>query len=80
MTGLVQSFDADRGFGFIKPLIGKPNEVKNVFVHVSQVAERKPLPVGAEVRFDLVRGEQGPQAANVTLRHLRGNVLLETGS
>ncbi|MEP7366193.1 MAG: cold shock domain-containing protein [Acidobacteriota bacterium] len=69
MTGLIVSYDSARGYGWIKPLIGRPDEVGNVFVHRSQLRGCAALPKGAQVRFDLVRGGngRGPQAANVKL-------------
>lgn len=81
MTGLIKSYSSGRGFGFITPLVGKPNSTEAVFFHVSGVAGRvdggpePALPRGAEVTFDLVRGENGPQATNVTLVKLGGNSL-----
>jgi len=73
MTGIVQSFNDQKGFGFIKPLIGRPNDVENVFFHQSQFPMkngRRPIPpVGAEVRFDLCRSDRGDgqQACNCEL-------------
>jgi hypothetical protein len=37
------------------------------------------VPVGAEVRFKLVRGERGPQAADIQLVELSGNSLRRLG-
>lgn len=76
MTGLVTRFDPKRGYGFIQPLIGKPNQTEDVFVHASAIIGGGTLPEGAEVTFQVVRGAQGrPQAANVKLRTLRARSL-----
>jgi cold shock CspA family protein len=80
MTGIVRKYDAVRGFRLIEPMIGKPDSAAMVFLHVSAIAGRKPgedpaIPTGAEVEFDLCRGDRGPQAANVRLRVLNGSVL-----
>jgi cold shock CspA family protein len=70
MTGIVKKFFEKAGYGFIQPLIGKPDTTPEVFFHVSSVRGRIAPPIGAEVRFKLVRGEHGPQAANVELLEL----------
>ena len=80
MVGIVRKYDNVRGFGLIMPLIGKPDSAALVFFHVSAIAGRTPgedpaIPTGAEVEFDLCRGDRGPQAANVTLRILKSSVL-----
>ena len=60
--GKVKWFNAEKGFGFIESENGT-----DVFVHFSAIAMDgyKPLEEGAEVEFDVVDGEKGPQAANV---------------
>jgi CspA family cold shock protein len=83
MTGIVKSYNNSRGFGLIAPLIGKPDSAALVFFHCSAIVGRKRgeesgLPTGAEVEFELVRGDRGPQAANVKLRTLNGSVLQTT--
>ena len=72
MTGIVQFFDADRGYGFVKPLIGKPEDTTLIYCHVTAFRRTNgqrpaPPPIGAELRFDVCRGERGPQCANVEL-------------
>jgi cold shock protein len=73
MKGIVRRFNPDKGFGFIQPLIGAPDKASDVYVHITAFVERRDrnesggIPAGAEVTFDLVRGSQGPQAANVRL-------------
>lgn len=75
MNGIVRSYNDAKGYGFIQPLIGKPDEVQNVYFHISGVArkgrERPTVVRGAEVSFDVVRGDRGPQAANVQLRTVK---------
>lgn len=63
MKGTVKWFDAKKGFGFISD-----EEGTDVFVHFSalQMEGFKVLDEGDEVEFEVVQGEKGPQAANVT--------------
>lgn len=69
MNGIVKSFTTARGFGFIQPLVGKPDETDNVYFHISACRFGAAPPVGAEVRFKLVRGGGGgrTQAGDVEL-------------
>ncbi len=61
-TGTVKWFNAKKGFGFISD-----EEGNDVFVHFSALMMDgfKVLEEGEKVRFDVVKGEKGPQAANV---------------
>jgi CspA family cold shock protein len=63
MQGKVKWFSAEKGFGFIES-----NEGGDVFVHFSAIQGDgfKTLDEGQEVVFDVVEGNRGPQAANVT--------------
>lgn len=63
MKGTVKWFNAKKGFGFISD-----EEGNDVFVHFSalQMDGFKILDEGDEVEFEVVNGEKGPQAANVT--------------
>lgn len=63
-TGTVKWFNAQKGFGFIKQENGE-----DVFVHFSalKMDGYKSIDEGAKVNFDVVQGEKGLQAANVTL-------------
>ena len=63
MKGTVKWFNAKKGFGFISDETGN-----GVFVHFSalQMDGFKVLDEGDEVEFEVVNGEKGPQAANVT--------------
>lgn len=61
--GTVKWFNAKKGFGFISD-----EEGKDIFVHFSAITMDgfKVLEEGQAVAFDIVNGEKGPQAANVT--------------
>lgn len=63
MKGTVKWFNAKKGFGFISDETGN-----DVFVHFSalQMEGFKVLDEGDEVEFEVIDGEKGPQAANVT--------------
>ena len=70
MKGTVKWFNAKKGFGFISD-----EEGNDVFVHFSalQMDGFKVLDEGDEVEFEVIDGEKGPQAANVTkLYKLKG--------
>lgn len=80
MTGIIRRYNEQRGYGFIQPLIGKPDSTADVYFHITAILGRQPgdrggVPIGAEVEFDLARGDKGPQAANIRLRRLGGNAL-----
>ena len=63
MKGVVRRFNNQRGFGFISD-----SEGNDVFVHYTGISGEgfKTLEEGQEVEFDIVQGEKGPQAVNVT--------------
>lgn len=63
MQGKVKWFNSEKGFGFIES-----NEGGDVFVHFSAIQGEgfKTLDEGQNVMFDVVQGNRGPQAANVT--------------
>ena len=62
--GTVKWFNAEKGFGFIS-VEGEDD----VFVHFSaiQADGYKTLEEGQQVEFEVVDGEKGPQATNVTV-------------
>lgn len=62
-VGSVKWFNDAKGFGFIQQDNGP-----DVFVHFSSIQEDgfKALAEGERVKFDVVNGKKGPQAANVT--------------
>jgi CspA family cold shock protein len=63
-TGTVKWFNDDKGFGFITPEDGQ----KDCFVHHSAIQGGgfKTLAEGERVEFDVVQGQKGPAAENVT--------------
>ncbi|GGL58009.1 cold-shock protein CspD [Sporolactobacillus putidus] len=62
-NGKVKWFNAEKGYGFIEVEGGN-----DVFVHYSAIEGDgfKTLEEGQEVSFEIVEGNRGPQAANVT--------------
>lgn len=61
--GVVKWFNEQKGFGFITQENGE-----DVFVHYSsiQIDGFKTLAEGQQVEFELVDGDKGPKATNVT--------------
>jgi len=63
VKGTVKWFNATKGYGFISTENGD-----DVFVHYSAIETDgfKTLEEGQQVQFEIVTGEKGPQATNVT--------------
>ena len=61
-NGTVKFFNEDKGFGFITPDDGG----KDVFVHVKGLNGTS-INEGDKVSYDVVEGQKGLNAANVTL-------------
>ena len=62
--GIVKFFSDLKGFGFIKPDEGD----KDLFIHRSNVnTSNHMLQEGQRVEFEVITGNKGPEASNVTL-------------
>ena len=63
MTGTIKTL-TDRGFGFI----AREGEAKDLFFHSKELkgVTFDELKVGDMVTFDVVQGEKGPSAVNVS--------------
>ena len=64
-NGTVKWFNDSKGFGFIAPDGGE----KDCFVHHSSIQADgfRSLAEGDKVEFDMVEGDKGPSAENVSL-------------
>jgi CspA family cold shock protein len=62
-TGTVKWFNDSKGFGFITSDNGQ-----DLFVHHTDIVSEgyRTLEEGAKVEFEVVQGEKGPRAKNVT--------------
>ena len=65
MKGTVKWFNGQKGYGFILD----ENGHDDVFVHYSGINMEgfKSLEEGAAVEYEVVEGNKGPQAVNVTV-------------
>jgi cold shock protein len=64
MKGTVKWFNAEKGFGFIEREDGD-----DIFAHYSQINSSgyRSLEEGQRVTFDVVKGQKGFQAENITI-------------
>ncbi len=62
-TGTVKWFNDSKGFGFITS-----DQGQDLFVHHTDIVSEgyRTLEEGAKVEFEVVQGEKGPRAKNVT--------------
>jgi len=65
LQGTVKWFNAEKGYGFIQP----DNGEGDVFVHFTAINAQgfRTLEEGQRVTFEIVQGQKGPQAGNVTV-------------
>ena len=63
-NGIVKWFNTKKGYGFIRT-----DDGQDVFVHYSAIQgeDFKSLRENQKVEFDVVKGQKGPQAMNVTI-------------
>jgi cold shock protein len=63
--GTIRWFNNKKGYGFIQ----KDTDGKDIFVHYSAIVMEgyKTLKTNDKVSFEIVQGEKGPQAANVSV-------------
>ena len=64
LKGTVKWFNNAKGYGFL----GRDDGSPDVFVHYSAITSEgyKSLQEGDKVEFEIIQGQKGPQAANVT--------------
>jgi len=64
MKGTIKTLVSDKGFGFI----AREGETKDLFFHSNDVTGTTfaELNVGDAVSFEVVQGQKGPNAKNVT--------------
>lgn len=65
-TGILNSFDLSRAFGFIFERVIENGKVRprSFFVHLRDVVEGEPI-VNCAAHFDVQETKKGPQAINV---------------
>jgi CspA family cold shock protein len=61
MTGTVKWFDAEKGYDYIAPDSGG----SDLYVQFSEIVGRRSLEANERVRFEIGRGDTGPQATGV---------------
>jgi cold shock CspA family protein len=80
VNGIVKKYNVERGFGFVQPMTGDGPNTPLVYFNRNAISRPKDspepaIPRGAEVSFDLVRGDKGPQCANIRLVKVNGREL-----
>ena len=73
LTGAVKWFDEKKGYGFIAGQDGR-----DIFVHFSDIQADgfRKLAEGETVEYELLQGQKGPRATNVS-RQSSGNVAVD---
>lgn len=68
MTGIIKTYNEEKGYGFIGVAQGK-----DIFVHIRAVLDRpRELNVGDRVVFETEQGDRGPRAVNVRVTEFAG--------
>lgn len=64
MNGTIKTILTEKGFGFIS----RESETKDLFFHSKELRDVAfdELKVGDQVTFEVIQGEKGPAATNVT--------------
>ena len=66
--GVVVKWDAEKGYGFIRPDGAKGTTDQDVFVHVRNVEGQHAVPPGQGASYHLTRTDKGLAAINVRPR------------
>lgn len=64
MKGVVTGFNEERGFGFIRV----DEEFPDVFLHITDIPDKRPPSKGQRVSFEVTHTKKGPKAQNVEVR------------
>jgi uncharacterized membrane protein YsdA (DUF1294 family)/cold shock CspA family protein len=64
LSGFIVKFDAERGYGFIRPE-GVTDDNHDVFVHISNVEGRQAPREGQRVTYQVIQGTRRPEAVHV---------------
>lgn len=64
VKGICKWFNASKGYGFANI----PGDSRDIFIHYSAIDMDgyKTLKEGADIEFELIEGDKGPQAHKVT--------------
>jgi cold shock CspA family protein len=64
LTGTIESWKSDRGFGFLRPDDGSAN----IFAHISEIPGKVEPAIGARVSYELGEGRDGrSKAVNIRM-------------
>ena len=62
IAGIVKNWDKLKGWGFIKG-----DDGIDYFLHISKIRTGQVVRENTQVKFDVIEGQRGPEAENVTL-------------